>query len=474
MTERASPTRPNPDEITRTDRRGLFHDTWELELLISGALVFGLLQIPARISTWWDQVSLHLAGDPRFAHFLVYYYLTLILYVLVLAFCLHIAARAYWVGLIGLRSVFPDGPDWDKLTRRGPLSVAYLRRRTPSLDRAIRLADDFCSSIFAFAFLVIGLLVLSVMVAVPIGAVVWAVKATVWPEADALLLGIAIFYATLLPSVAAGLIDRKLGARVDPDGWVALLIRATSGYGYWLMLGPLTAPISTILASRVRTRVVLPLFAGASLVVVLLFLFDTVGRSSEGPTFESFRLYPEARTDLTSTDAFYADRRDNRPRAGRLPYIQTDIVRDPYVRLFVPYYPDRDEELLDEICPDLQPFESPGPLNAAKAPDRSDLEAGLACLAARFEILLDDADVGELAWLYARDPLSGARGTVAYLPVAQLEPGRHELRLVRLFTEEAEREAREKIAHERGVSPDEIDLEALEAERVRWVIPFWI
>lgn len=462
---------PDPERATRADRRGLFHDTWELELLISGALVFGLLQIPGRISGWWDQVSLHLTGDLRFGHFLVYYYLTLIVYVLITAFCLHIASRAYWVGLIGLRSVYPEGPDWDSLEGRGAIGVAFLRRRVPTLDRAIGAADDFCSSIFAFATLVVALLVVSVVLAVPIGLVVYVIKRLWLPAVDALVLGVGLFYLSLVPALVAGLIDRRYGDTLSPDGLMARIIRLSSAYTFWIGLGPLTWPVMATFSTRTQRRRLWPLVAIAATVIVVMFLVDVVASNRDGPAFESFTLFPESRTDSSLTDAFYEDRRGPDP-TGRLPYIQSDIIEGPYARLFVPYYPNWDEELIAELCDEPEPFPGGAWLGDADEPSVEQLAAGLTCLARRFDLRLDGEPVASLDWSYAVDPATGARGTVAYLDVRDLAPGRHEIRLVRHFTEEEELEAREQLAGETG-DPEAVDPLELERERRRYVIAFW-
>ncbi|MFL5542802.1 MAG: hypothetical protein ACJ8J0_27725, partial [Longimicrobiaceae bacterium] len=36
---------------------------WELELLISGALVFGMMQLPGRLDAWFDRLEPGLGGN---------------------------------------------------------------------------------------------------------------------------------------------------------------------------------------------------------------------------------------------------------------------------------------------------------------------------------------------------------------------------------------------------------------------------
>ena len=119
--------------------------TSELELIIAGALLFGLLTVPGRIDAWYASVRPHVAGDLHMAYFLGYYYLMLIAYTLIATFCVHIGARAYWVGLMGLQSVYPEGPDWARVRNRGPIGDPHAAREAAELERASAVADDFCS-----------------------------------------------------------------------------------------------------------------------------------------------------------------------------------------------------------------------------------------------------------------------------------------------------------------------------------------
>ena len=70
-------------------------------------------------------------------------------YTLGFCFALHLLIRAYWAGLIGLRTVYPDGIRWDKTPGVGPLTQQYYRDRLPDLDSAIAGADRLASSLFA-------------------------------------------------------------------------------------------------------------------------------------------------------------------------------------------------------------------------------------------------------------------------------------------------------------------------------------
>lgn len=145
------------------------HDrTGEVELIISAAVVFGLFQVPGLLDDWFDGVQVRLGGVWFSMIFVLWYYTKLIVYTLIGSFSLHLLTRAYWIGLLGLDSAFPDGVRWDRL-RYGPLASQEYRRLTPPLPRLARAADRVGSTIFAAGFWIVLLFALSVAMAAVAG-----------------------------------------------------------------------------------------------------------------------------------------------------------------------------------------------------------------------------------------------------------------------------------------------------------------
>src|SRR5687767_652111 len=71
--------------------------TWEIEMLLSGAVVFALMQVPGALDSTFDRLFLRLDGTFGIAALLVYSYTKAIVYALILTFLFHLAARAYWI-----------------------------------------------------------------------------------------------------------------------------------------------------------------------------------------------------------------------------------------------------------------------------------------------------------------------------------------------------------------------------------------
>ncbi|HEX9106381.1 MAG TPA: hypothetical protein VF832_04125, partial [Longimicrobiales bacterium] len=119
---------------------------------------------------------------------------------------------------------------------------------------------------------------------------------------------------------------------------------------------------------------------------------------------------------------YYADQRTGDDRYSGAPSIQSDVVHDPYLRLFVPYIPSRDDAVLERACPK----ELTADRSAAESAAGQTSSAVLACMARLRAVALDgralDAD-----YRFFTDPQSGLRGLLGYVPLDGLPRGRHVL-----------------------------------------------
>ena len=133
--------------------------TDELELIISSLTIFALFSVPSWLFDKIADVHTHLSTSLAIASTVGITLLAGTSFGLAACFLVHLMARAYWVGLIGLRTVFPDGINWSKTPGLGPLSRQYYRDTLPDLDTVIQNTDRLASSLFA----VISMLTLSVL-----------------------------------------------------------------------------------------------------------------------------------------------------------------------------------------------------------------------------------------------------------------------------------------------------------------------
>lgn len=393
--------------------------TWEMELLISGATVFALMQLPTAVD---DVVNLLLPRFEQTAAALILLpsvYLKSAAYALILTFILHLATRGYWVALVGLSSVYPDGVRWKEL-RMGPNYLAAIRARVPELAELIERADNRASQVFGFG-LGFALVLLAPLVFVMVTAVLSYLLAEALARRDAwYAIWNAMMALVFVPYFIAMLVDRWIGKRLAPDGRAARLMRTL--FSRYLRAGFqsfVNYPMLMFTSLIGQHRAGLLLGAG----VVLLgaaSLAQQMWGSYEARIgqYGALVVSDDHRSRILDPQ-HYADQRDPLGAQAPLPFIPSEIVRGDYVRLFIPYRPGRDNPAVDRQCPDLD-------ARIEAAPD-----AALDCLAEVYLVALDGVRIADPEFDRAVDAQSGLRGVVAMLRVADLAPGRHEIEIAR-------------------------------------------
>ncbi len=133
----------------------LQQESWQLELIISGVAIFGLLQSfePLRIAH-----RTVISKEIELGFFTVfistaYGIVSICLLSLTVCLILHIILRGLWIGAIGLR-YFSGDIDYDTLNYT-PKFKNYLKKRIGSFDKYIARLEDYCSLLFALAFLLV-------------------------------------------------------------------------------------------------------------------------------------------------------------------------------------------------------------------------------------------------------------------------------------------------------------------------------
>jgi hypothetical protein len=435
----ADPSAPVPadspvGEISITERSipAEVSAAWELELLIAGAVTFALFQIPGSLESALGWVEARTSGTQAGFAAAGYMYAKAIVYVLIVAFLLNLCARAYWVGLVGLHSVFPKGVRWERMGgSAGPYAVAEYKRRLASLPAVIGRVDNFASVIFSFAFLIVITFFYSVLGLAVLTGLAWAISRLFFGAEHAKHVLVALGLLVILPLIVGGTVDKIYGKRLDPDGRGARILRGTMRYAAYMNGSALFGPIFLTLFTNLSKRVMLPLFYGAVGVAMLLGVVDTLSRMS-GLSMGGSVYVPDDRDVRGVANDYYESlRAADAPTTG--PLIQSDVITGPYVRLFIPYRADRHDPWLASSCPGAQPLRKTSlHLSGAPAnPARADSVAArtLACLGRLHAVAVDGTPRPELEYRFYTHPTTERDGIITYIPTASLAAGMHTLRI---------------------------------------------
>lgn len=395
---------------------------WELELLISGAVVFSLLQMPGQVDDWFYGLEPHVAGRTHFGAFMLYTYVKLILYTLITCFVLHLTMRAYWVGLIGLETVFPQGVRWDNSTY-GPVMTEVYREKMGRLQPKIDAADRFCSILFPLAFTLVMLFFFSIGILGLAGALAFGISRLLWDGDHFTGVLIGIFAVAMVIPLFTWIADRTWGARVERGGAGHRMLRRASLASYYVNAMPIYGTTFLTLFSNMRKGSRYPAMYALLALLFAVFMVKDVFLARGVVRSGDEQFLPDEEGAFGIRPGFYESQRHPDDVHDRMPSIQSDVVSDPYLKLFIPYSPERHGEAFAERCPGLRPL-SPGGvrMDAADPPDSAAVRAVLDCWTRLQPVALNGRTLRPEFRFYTH-PHSGIRGILAYIPVAGLPRG---------------------------------------------------
>jgi hypothetical protein len=402
--------------------------TWELELFLSGAFVFATFQLPGLIESAYSRIAPHVtdATEPILLDGVLY--AKAIAFTLVAMFSIHLVMRAYWVALMGVHSVFPKGIRWSEL-KVGPIARDVYRSRTREISKLIASLDNVCSVVFSVGLLVVLLFGFSTFMLGTASGIGYLIAHTIGGGKNTELYAIGVLLLVFAVPLAARLWEKRLGDDIDVHAPRYRVLRRIISLSYSMTLMRILGPMMFTLMSNVGRRKSVAALYG---MIVILLAATTVDRlvSSDALSANTYDYFASSRTHEVNY-RFYENQREAGKPYSRLPSIQSDLIRDPYVKLFIPYYPRRDNGAIARVCPSLRPLQDRGLQFGADEPAADSLtEPVLRCIAQMHAVKLDGAAIANLDFAFYEQQESGLKGFIAYIPLDSAARGRHVLEVL--------------------------------------------
>ena len=392
--------------------------TWEIELLLSGATVFTLWQIAVALPGFILYLLPRMTQQYASIGGVVYVYLASGVIMIGLAFIIHLALRAYWVALVGMHSVFPNGLRMDRV-RGGPITKENLASRWQDMSAAIERADNRATLVFGLGIGVASVLIpitLTVLIIYGLVALVcWAVgqtNAIYWAFPT-------VTMALMLPYFVVVLVDRYYGHRFPRGGrayqWSMRVLGGYSKVGMGREGNPLLTLYSTNVGEG-RGSVVVSVVMLSSLMLATINLMGQradLGLGNYGAFPDQYRGMPG-----TVDGRHYATLHQDgfNPLA---PFIPAPEARGNFLRLVVPYVPSQHSRHL-LAC---SGGSGEADLHAEEARRR---EAMLACFGKLYSLEIDGRKV-DVAPRWYTESRRDLRGLLFMVPLETVDPGPHEL-----------------------------------------------
>ncbi|MVM30368.1 hypothetical protein GO755_10015 [Spirosoma sp. HMF4905] len=427
-----------PLSSTTTDAQDKLHDltsqSWNLELVISGAALFATLSLPELLDSALAYYRYNLMTDTDYIHDVgptqVMGLLKGVSYSLFAAFLAHFIMRAFWVGLLGILAVYPSGIRYDQIYSLSQYARQQFAQRMGSLPDYIIRLDKRCNVIFALAFS-LALFLLGIAIAFGLFILIEAVLQLLIPDhlyktvretVNLILLvgigGLWLVYVFLnLPKFR----DNPRFAQIafQLSQLFSVLFMGLYKPGLYILYTFYSQIPKQILQKRLVWA--FSIFILVELVFMSGQLVQTMGASDALDSRSYITL--RAPNQLVEANSF-----DNLRTPDELiskASIQSDVIREPYVRLFVSYPKSLDVELAKRFREPVWPD------NLSKK-DRRERKATwyLKSFESYFGVYLNDSLYRSPGFLFTKRADNGQQGLTTVLLTANLKPGRNILKVM--------------------------------------------
>ena len=417
--------------------------TDELELIISGLSLFALVSLPGWLwdtyEAWLPRMSLGMSA----ASGVLVPIASAMCLMMAALFVLHLAVRAHWVGLIGLKAVFPGGVRWERMGGLGRLGSERLRRRLPSLDQGIARADRVASTLFslitfsAMALSVLGfwllvLFLLAGMFGPALGGTnTFINRATAW-------FILLFFGAPLLRWLLDGVLLRWLPERFHFAllRWLVRVVAFVEGLFFPArLLGTIRLTLQSNLSPRLFFVLFMVCVMGVAVLANLLFL-----RARQFDALESQQYVTASDLIGGMRSGYYESQRISRDGLQPRPLIPDPVIETSWLPLFLPYVAVIDDPLLAQRCPPrpegvampfgFDPSDSDAEAIEREAQRDAAAKAAAECLRTLWKVSLDGRAQSLEGFIISERADLGLRGLSGWLPLNGLAPGPHRLEII--------------------------------------------
>ncbi|MGB0892173.1 MAG: hypothetical protein ACPGUU_07455 [Flavobacteriaceae bacterium] len=299
----------------------LQQESWQLELLISGFAIFGLL---AAIDPIGNKLNEHLALETPYITNLLRVGI-MCCYVLIINLILHVILRGLWIGAIGLRYVSNE-IDYEEL-KYNKRFTKYLKRKVGSFDGYIATLENYCSILFAVAFLSLFYIIafFNVMLVIVFGAKLF-IGSGIIPEIwGALIFGFFVIFYLLMAFVV--FIDFVTQGFLKKKEWSSFLFMPLYKFFNIITLSFLYRPLVYNFLDNKFGRRILRLLLPIYIVIFYITTSDNIRSNFLKEQTYSSNFYSANKNYLHLLE-------DNEYVKGAA--IDYKIISKPYFKLFIP------------------------------------------------------------------------------------------------------------------------------------------
>lgn len=407
----------------------LQQESWQLELLISGFVIFLLIGGWEPLSELEYDAGLLTNTSQSFRTVIFVYYVLRTAYLsLLVCLLIHVVLRGLWIAAVGLRSVSGE-IDYNALNYKARFT-RRLQRKIGSFDEYINRLERFCSVVFTLAFLILFCF---------LSLISWSLVAIILQRGFLLIFGGEWQGTGILGgagSMSLVVIIFSIIYFIDfvTLGWLKKLRWVNRPYYYlyvfmgWVTLARFYRPLYyNLIDNRFGRRLALLLP-----IVIILIL---AGVSIKQVKYGYFPVMPGDGKVWQDANNYDDEEGNDFDRAWRMTLSSKYASRSGWVEAFIPYIPVNDDPRLLMIDSTLDLSQYTGTklhgafsLGQRFNPD-ADYDQILAAFHKKSQLYINDSLYSHISPLFHFHEQRQQPGVTYMIPVHDLPPGRHELML---------------------------------------------
>ncbi len=399
--------------------------SWQIEMLIAGSVVFSLYNASDLFREYFLAVFPISITKPN--HIILLFGVYVITRILLIGFTANLILRSVWLAYLGINFSYPKGINYSKLK----LSSNYKERlkESPNIVQRVVGLERWCNLSYSFAVL-LALFTTSLLISV--SAIIWFLD---FIDAGVFFVDTIFIYSlfSFLAIVQLGIFDKLLFSRNRTNGIFGKILKGFSRFLEIITLSFLFKRELLVMRTNAN-KWLLYLFSIVYIFIALAFSVNHIGRYYSAGTFR-FKIWDDRKqyavNNAPRNNALRYQHNLSKSRKSYLGCIQSDIVKDRYLKLFVVSWISFDDYL--ETSYTKYGYErkrrSFNTYEERINFERKNDSVYRLALNDLFRVSIDNESFTDLTWSTGVNPVTLEDGYYAYIDISHLESKEHKLNL---------------------------------------------
>jgi len=398
--------------------------SWQAELIASGLAIYGSLSLGVYLDNIAEWAVLRF--DDRILDILYFFvfYIYIAHAVLVISFITHLALRILWAGILGLSSAYPEGINTETKAY-APHFKEKLKQEFPDLSKYSLELDKLCSMIFSILCAMIILLV-SISFWIIVYLFLSELLLKIVPENVVNYIGFIFIGLLLLFSILSSLLTQ--GKLKNSNFAKKYAYKLNQRFGKFFYFFGYKA--FSYISQTIRTNVTSKLFFAGMMGILFISMLMAVPRFTNMVPYYKQDIFVNLNGHESYVEtASYLDKLEG--SIVLLPFIQTEIIKEPYIQLYIPKYK-REAGTMTTLCGE---FEWNDDLTDQKNRKlRNTFKSD--CAAKYYKLSIDAIPLKNIQYQYRRYLYNNREGYLVYINADTLKAGIHILRIESAYRSE--------------------------------------